>query len=89
MDSNILNEFDTSGFYHPDGEYAPNAVYNTNYTLLKVEKDSYIYPIDGWSWYNDFENASVSESYSDEINQQLIEYWIPPTGSFTLNEEII
>ena len=89
MDSNTLNEFDTSGFYHTDGEYAPNAVYNINYTLLKAEKDSYIYPIDGWSWYNDFENASVSESYSDEINQQLIEYWIPPTGSFTLDEEII
>ena len=90
MDSNILDGFDTSGFYHTEGEYAPNAVYNKEYTLFRNEKNSYIYPIGGWSWYDTFLDASVSESYSDEINQRFIEFWIPPTGSIdNFNEEIL
>lgn len=44
----------TEGFYkkNEDGswEYAPNFVYAPNFTLLKEEKDSYNYPVEGWSW---------------------------------------
>lgn len=47
---------DTSGFYKfEDGnwQYAPNFVYAPNYTLLREQKDTYNYPVDGWSWYNE------------------------------------
>ena len=51
-----MEKLDTSGFYKFDGEkwfYAPNAVYNLNYIILKEDKDTYEYPIDGWVWSQD------------------------------------
>jgi hypothetical protein len=48
---------DTSGFYKQNEEkewmHAPNFVYAPDYTLLKEEKDTYDYPVDGWSWYDE------------------------------------
>jgi hypothetical protein len=45
------------GFYRQNEdlnwEYAPNFVYAPDYTLLKEEKDTYEYPVDGWSWYDE------------------------------------
>jgi len=47
---------DTSGFYKlneiNDWEFAPNFVYAPTYTLLREDKDNYIYPVDGWSWHD-------------------------------------
>lgn len=47
---------DTSGFYKQneigDWEFAPNFVYAPTYTLLREDKDTYTYPVDGWSWYD-------------------------------------
>ncbi len=45
-----------SGFYKETEDgwyYAPNAVYNGDYSLLKEQKDTYSFPVDGWSWYDD------------------------------------
>ena len=28
-------------------------MYNGDYSLLKEQKDTYTYPTDGWSWYDD------------------------------------
>jgi hypothetical protein len=42
------------GFYKADsGElmFAPNAVFNANYTLQRELADTYEYPVDGWTWY--------------------------------------
>jgi hypothetical protein len=48
---------DTSGFYRQNEElnweYAPNFVYGPNYTLIKELKDTYTYPVEGWSWYDE------------------------------------
>ncbi len=48
---------DTSGFYRQNEElnweYAPNFVYGPNYTLIKELKDTYSYPVEGWSWYDE------------------------------------
>jgi hypothetical protein len=44
------------GFYKETEEgwyYAPNAVYNGDYSLLKEQKDTYPFPVDGWRWYDD------------------------------------
>jgi histidinol-phosphate/aromatic aminotransferase/cobyric acid decarboxylase-like protein len=45
-----------SGFYKvdPDGVtllYGRFYVLNANYELWRDEKDTYTYPVDGWSWY--------------------------------------
>jgi hypothetical protein len=47
---------DTSGFYKlneiNDWEFAPNFVYGPNFELIREDKDTYTYPVDGWSWYD-------------------------------------
>lgn len=51
---------DSSGFYKKDGDiifYAPNFVYAPTYTLLKQSKDQYLYPQDGWIWFDNIEQA--------------------------------
>jgi len=43
------------GFYKfEDGnwQYAPNFVYAPDYILLREKKDTYNYPVNGWSWYD-------------------------------------
>ena len=56
---------DTSGFYKQNevGEwmYAPNFVDAPNYTLERELKDTYTYPVDGWSWYDEqpYENEKA------------------------------
>ena len=58
----------TAGFYRfQDGQLrcAPTAVYLPNAEpLLAAEKDSYVYPCHGWSW---FDNITAAEAYY-EIN---------------------
>jgi hypothetical protein len=59
-----MENIDTSGFYKQaeDGGwmYAPNFVYGLNFELLKEKKDTYMYPVDGWVWYD--ENIEVYDS---------------------------
>ena len=54
MDNNGIDE---SGFYKKfeDGSWvcAPNFVYGPDFELVKDLKDTYIYPVDGWSWYDE------------------------------------
>ena len=55
---------DTSGFYKVDGSgellYAPNFVHAPNFSLIRKKKDIYIYPQDGWKWF-DSEELTKSE----------------------------
>jgi hypothetical protein len=54
----------TSGFYklNEDGKiaYAPNYVYGAGVELLRGAKDSYVYPKDGWRW---FDAEELAESF--------------------------
>jgi hypothetical protein len=52
---------DTSGFYKLDGDllYGPNYVLNANYELRRESSDQYVYPIDGWQWFNSEEEAQL------------------------------
>jgi hypothetical protein len=48
---------DTSGFYKFDeGQqlwfFGPNKVINENYVLERELHETYTYPVDGWSWYD-------------------------------------
>jgi hypothetical protein len=50
-------------FYKNDEEQlleAPNFVYSKDYTLLAAEKDTCVYPVDGWKWF-DTEDAARLE----------------------------
>jgi len=38
---------------------APNYVYSKDYTLLAEDKDSYTYPVDGWKWFDDEDQARL------------------------------
>lgn len=85
---------DEQGFYKNDnGEllYAPNFVYNKNYTLLREEslsgKDKNIYPVDGWRWFEkrrdalDFygiEENTVYDLVESILKEQGKEYQIDP-----------
>lgn len=46
-------------FYKLDGELleGPNFVYGPTFTLLKEQKDTYTYPVDGWYWFDTKEEA--------------------------------
>lgn len=35
----------------------PNAVYAPTFTLLKEDKDTYTYPVEGWIWFDTEEEA--------------------------------
>jgi hypothetical protein len=54
---------DTNGFYRIDNDgdfqYAPNFVSGPNYELLIANKDTYIFPIEGWSWYPNEATARI------------------------------
>ena len=40
--------------------YWPNFVLNINYELKKEKKDEYTYPVDGWYW---FENEDEAKEF--------------------------
>ena len=67
------------GFYKETEEgwyYAPNAVYNGDYSLLKEQKDTYNYPVDGWKWYDDEPDGFIDifnkpeEEEEDNISEE-------------------
>ncbi len=37
--------------------YAPNAVFNKDYELIKEQHLTYNYPVDGWYWFDTLEEA--------------------------------
>lgn len=48
------------GFYkNEDGVlvYAPDCVLSPDFVLISEEKDLYSYPIGGWYWFDDEDNA--------------------------------
>ena len=57
---------DTSGFYKANEEknalyYGQNGVYNSSYSLVRESKETYSYPVDGWTWYDSKEQALTAE----------------------------
>lgn len=50
----------TQGFYKKHEQillYAPNSVEGPKCALFRQDKDSYEYPVDGWSWFDSEEEA--------------------------------
>ena len=62
------------GFYKETNEgwqYAQDAVYAPNYTLLKADKDTLELPIDGWDWYDTSPIPVVVDSKKEELKEWL------------------
>lgn len=54
---------DTSGFYKNDDGvllFGPNFVENKAYRLERSKHTDYVYPVDGWYWFDD-EDAAYLE----------------------------
>lgn len=50
----------SKGFYKNDNGsllYAPNFVYSKDFSLTVLEKDTYTYPVEGWTWFETLEEA--------------------------------
>jgi len=51
---------ETQGFYKLEDDnlmYAPNFIFAPNYELRKELKDTYVFPVDGWHWFDSEELA--------------------------------
>lgn len=55
---------DTSGFYTVDADgvfhHAPNWVEAPGYELRRELKDTYTYPVSGWTWFDSVELARAA-----------------------------
>jgi len=49
------------GFYKLEDELmcAPNMVCGTGIVLIREEKDTYQYPVDGWYWFDSIQDARI------------------------------
>lgn len=55
---------DTSGFYrlYQDTNsllFAPHFVTGPNFEIVRENKDSYSYPVEGWYWFNNEQEAKI------------------------------
>ena len=57
----------TSGFYNSEGMRGPNKVISPTFELTKELKDTYTYPVGGWTWYDTVEEAQAAEGFDIEI----------------------
>ncbi len=68
-----LANIDTSGFYNKDAMLrAGKFVYGPGFTLIRDEKESYTYPVNGWIWFDSAIDAAASFNVSiDDLNLDL------------------
>ena len=57
----------TSGFYDANGNWAAHFVYNANFELLVELKDTYTYPVGGWTWYDSVEEVQAAEGFEEQV----------------------
>lgn len=53
---------DTSGFYKLDGAllFGPNEIIGPDIHLLREHHSEYLYPVDGWYWFEGEDEARVA-----------------------------
>jgi hypothetical protein len=61
----------TAGFYNSEGTWGPNKVINAMFELTSDLKDTYTYPVYGWTWYNSVEEAQAAEGFGMEIVEEI------------------
>jgi hypothetical protein len=67
------------GFYKNDNGqllYGPNFVLNKDYELKKENKEDYTYPVDGWIWFDNEDEAlvyfNIEKPVPEEQNNEFI-----------------
>jgi hypothetical protein len=56
----MTDTIDTSGFYKLENNdllHAPNFVCAPGFELWREQRETYSYPVDGWSWFDSEEEA--------------------------------
>jgi len=67
-----------TGFYKIESGtllHAPNKVTDKDYILKIADKDTYTYPIHGWSWFATLEEAEtffISQGWIKQIEPEII-----------------
>ena len=65
----------SAAFYKLDQDQllsAPTAVYAPGYELHKVLRDTYTYPIDGWSWFESDQQARAHFGWPEREPEPVI-----------------
>lgn len=70
----------SSGFYDSEGNWGPHKVTSASYELLSELKDTYTYPIFGWTWYESVEEAQAAEGFDIQIVESINENIAWATG---------
>lgn len=70
MDDHRMN---TAGFYDSLGNWGPHFVAGPSFELFAESKDTYTYPVDGWTWYDSVEEAQAAEGFDPQIVQDINE----------------
>ena len=72
------------GFYklEPSNKGRPVLIHgryliNKNYTLHISQKDTYTYPVDGWTYYDSFDEAATAFNLTDAQKDQFKEDLFP------------
>ena len=72
------------GFYklEPSNKGRPVLIHrryliNKNYTLHISQKDTYTYPVDGWTYYDSFDEAATAFNLTDAQKEQFKEDLFP------------
>ena len=58
------------GFYKLEPSNKGRYLINKNYTLHISQKDTYTYPVDGWTYYDSFEEAAAGFNLTKEQKEQ-------------------
>jgi len=60
----------TQGFYNTEFLYAPNAVnFPDGTSLIKEQKETYKYPVNGWTWFDSIEDAYAAQGKTPPIKE--------------------
>ena len=57
----------TAGFYNNQGFWTPHKVSHAEFELVNDLKDTYVYPVHGWTWYNSAEEAQLAEGFDSSV----------------------
>ena len=78
------------GFYklEPSNKGRPVLIHgryliNKNYTLHISQKDTYTYPVDGWTYYDSFDEAATAFNLTDTQKEQFKKDLFPTDEDLT------
>ena len=66
----IIKTPNTQGFYNTEFLYAPNSVnFPDGTSLVKEQKETYTYPVNGWTWFESIEEAYAAQGKTPPVQE--------------------